>query len=61
MKLNQTNLDFVDNKFRELSITLPKQELEFATKMFERKGRALGIGRRLDERDKDGTTSNIIV
>ncbi len=54
MKLNQTNLDFVDNKFRELSITLPKQELEFATKMFERKGGALGIGRRLDERDKDG-------
>ncbi len=54
MKINQTNLVFVDNKFREIGITLPKQELKFATKMFERKGRALGIGSRLDERDKDG-------
>ena len=43
MKLKQTNLDFVDNKFRELGITLPKQELEFATKQFVYHGQAIGL------------------
>jgi len=36
MKLKKSNLDFVDKKFRELGITLPKQELEFATKQLKK-------------------------
>jgi len=52
--INKNNLKFVKDKFRELNIQLSKQELEFATKMFERKARALAISRRLHEKDENG-------
>ena len=55
--MKQSNLDFVDNKFRELGITLPKQELEFATKQFVYHGQAIG----LSSNTRKNTFDNLVV
>ncbi len=51
--MNKKNLKFVETKLKECGVKLSsKEELEFATKQFERKGKCLAIAKRLHERDE---------
>ena len=55
--MKQSNLDFVDKKFRELGITLPKQELEFATKQIVLHGQAIGLKK---SKSSDDTLARLV-
>ena len=55
--MNKSNLDFIDRKFRECGISLPKQELEFATKQFEYHGQSIALSR---TKDGDGSVGRLV-
>ena len=53
--MNKKNITFVESKLKDCGVELSSQkELDFATKMFERKGKSLAIGYRLPERNENG-------